>query len=141
MNKQYISGMLTGILMMICIIFGFALASINNNIFGQQTTPTPPVTATTEALPTETFPPSSPLPSITPANTLLPPPTFEPPTATLSPSQTPTLTPTAELRIDVPPPEGLQGLSSPTAEGETEVGCSTRSPSICMHRLGSTHSI
>lgn len=126
MNKQYISGMVTGILMMVGVLFGFALATINNNMFGQGTTPTPPVTATAEAMPTETFPPSSPLPSITPSNTLLPPPTFEPPTATLRPSETPTITPTAELRLDVPPPEGIQGLSTPTLEGLAEVVCEKR---------------
>jgi len=126
MNKNYVSGMVTGILMTVCVLLGFALANINNTMFGQGTTPTPPVTATAEALPTETFPPSSPLPSITPSKTLKPPPTFAPPTATLRPSETPTASPTAELRLDVPPPEGIQGLISPTAEGVSEVVCEKR---------------
>lgn len=126
MNKQYIGGIVTGVLMMVCVLFGFALANINNNMFGQQQTPTPPPTLTPIQEPTETFPPSSPLPSLTPVNTLKPPPTFEPPTATLPPSQVPSLTPTSTLRFNIPAPEGLQGLSSSTPEGETEAVCEKR---------------
>lgn len=126
MNKNYIGGFVTGILMMVGVIFGFALSNINNNIFGQQPTPTPPASATQDASPTETFPPSSPLPSRTPTSTLLPPPTFDPPTATLRPSEVPSATATIVLRLDVPAPEGLQGIPSPTLADATEAVCQKR---------------
>jgi LysM repeat protein len=126
MNRNYISGIVTGILMAVSLLLGFMLARVDTDNFGQETTPTPPIIATIEASPTETFPPSSPLPSITPSQTLRPPPTFEPPTATLPPSQTPTITPSATLRFDVPPPEGLQGLPSPTSVEDTEAVCEKR---------------
>jgi len=126
MNRQYISGIVTGVLMMVCVLLGFALASIDTSIFGQQPTPTPPASATQEASPTETFPPSSPLPSLTASQTLKPPPTFEPPTATLRPSDVPSATPTSTLQLNVPPPEGLQGLASPTSADATEAVCEKR---------------
>lgn len=126
MNRQYISGVMTGILMMICVLLGFALANIDTSMFGQQPTPTPPASLTAVPSPTETFPPSSPLPSLTPVNTLKPPPTFEPPTATLPPTEIPSATPTATLRLNVPPPDGLQGLASPTIAGATESVCQKR---------------
>lgn len=126
MSKQYVSGIVTGILMVVCLFLGFALANIDTSIFGQQPTPTPPASATPDASPTETFPPSSPLPSLTPSQTLRPPPTFEPPTATPQPSEIPSVTPTSTLSLNVPPPEGLQGLQSPTPEGATEEVCQKR---------------
>ena len=126
MSKQYIGGIVTGILMVVCLFLGFMLARLSIETFGQQPTPTPPDSATLTVPPTETFPPSSPLPSLTPSQTLRPPPTFEPPTATLPPSLTPTTTPTQSLRLDVPPPEGLQGFPSPTIEGDTEIVCEKR---------------
>jgi len=126
MNRQYISGIVTGVLMMVCVLLGFALANIDTSMFGQQPTPTPPNSATPEVSPTETFPPSSPLPSLTPSQTLKPPPTFEPPTATLRPSDVPSATPTSTLQLNVPPPDGLQGLASPTNADATDVVCQKR---------------
>lgn len=126
MNRQYISGMVTGALMILCVLLGFVLANVNTSMFGQQPTPTPPNSATPDASPTETFPPSSPLPSVTPSQTLLPPPTFEPPTATLRPSDVPSATPSPTLQLNVPPPDGLQGLSTATLAGATEAGCEKR---------------
>lgn len=120
MNKQYISGIVTGILMAFCVLLGFALAQIDiNTIFGQQTTPTPPMTATPEALPTETFPPSSPLPSLTPSQTLKPPPTFEPPTATVQASNTPTRTPAPTLNFDTSSSGSTLGLPGATVTDTT----------------------
>ena len=46
MNRQYISGMVTGALMILCVLLGFVLANVNTSMFGQQPTPTPPNSAT-----------------------------------------------------------------------------------------------
>ena len=72
---------------------------------------------------TATIPPTTPLPTLTPSQTLKPPPTFEPPTATLSPSLTPSVTPTTVLNLDVSIP-GLRGAESPTPS--TTPGCKPR---------------
>jgi LysM repeat protein len=126
MNKQYISGIVTGVLMMVSVLFGMMLANIDLSMFAQQPTPTAPSSATPALAPSETFPPSSPLPSLTPSQTLKPPPTFEPPTATPRPSDVPSATPTSTLQINVPPPDGLQGLVSPTDATTTSGVCEKR---------------
>lgn len=126
MNKNYLGGFVTGVLMMLGVLIGLLLANIDDSIFAQQPTPTPPASATIDASPTETFPPSTPLATRTPRPTLLPPPTFEPPTATSEPSLTPSITPTSTLSLDVPPPEGLQGLTSPTAVESAQAECQKR---------------
>lgn len=125
-RRSYISGMVSGILLAVGILFGFLLARFDSDIFAQQATPTVPASNTPEILPTETFPPSSPLPSVTPQATLRPPPTFEPPTATLPPSLTPSPTPTTSLRLDVTAPVGLQGISTATLEGAESEVCEKR---------------
>jgi LysM repeat protein len=114
MSKQYIGGIITGILMAVSLLLGFMLARIDSNIFAQQPTPTPPASATPSLTPTDTIIPSSPLPTLTPSQTLKPPPTFEPPTAVVLPTNTPSITPTTALDVNIPPLEGVQGLPSPT---------------------------
>jgi LysM repeat protein len=73
--------------------------------------------------PSETIPPSTPLPSLTPSSTLRPPPTFEPPTATVQPSLTPTVTPTAPIDLSISIP-GLHG--GETATPSSTPGCEPR---------------
>lgn len=126
MSRQYVGGIVTGVLMVLCLFLGFLLARMDSNVFGQQSTPTPPASNTPALEPSETFPPSSPLPSLTPSQTLKPPPTFEPPTATLPPSLTPSPTPTVALRLDLPPPEGIQGFPTATTEVTQEAECEKR---------------
>lgn len=117
MSKQYIGGIITGILMAFSMLLGFLLARADTDVFAQRATPTPPFTAT--VIPTSTFPPSSPLPTLTPSQTLLPPPTFEPPTVTPQPTQPPTITATSTLRVNVAVPQGLRGYPSPTVASST----------------------
>lgn len=73
--------------------------------------------------PTETIPPYTALASLTPSQTLRPPPTFEPPTATVAASDTPSVTPTGVLNLEVSVP-GLQGIASPTPDSTP--GCTPR---------------
>ena len=132
MNKQYIGGIVTGLLMAVSLALGFVLARVDTDMFAQQPTPTPPPSVTrfvlpTETItPTETIPPSSPLPTLTPSQTLRPPPTFEPPTATVQASRTPSLTPTVTIQVDVVGVPGLQGLPNSNNDTDTTATCEKR---------------
>lgn len=58
-------------------------------------------------------------PEASATNTLMPPPTLEPPTSTPPGSPTPSLTPTLSVIVTANV-EGIQGLPSPTVQGEPE---------------------
>lgn len=107
-------------------IGGLLLPRLQNQLAPEQMMITQVVQQATSE-PSETFPPTTPLASLTPpppTNTLRPPPTIEPPTEQPPATNTPTLTPTSYLVVEMTIP-GLRGLetSTPTGTGE---GCKPR---------------
>lgn len=125
MAKNWISRLLTVVLMVICVELGVLISRTNQTMVPAQqdvtnqateslledaaNTPTPGASPTA----TETIPPNTPLATLTPSRTLIPPPTFEPPTLTPMPSFTPfpSATPTLLSGITIP---GLRGAETPT---------------------------
>ena len=88
MGRNWVSRLLTVVLMVVCIELGVLISRTNQSqVPAQQevsTTPpdSPPLTATQPPPPSETIPPNTPLATLTLSRTLIPPPTFEPPTLT-----------------------------------------------------------
>lgn len=120
MSKQHIGGLITGILVVISLLS----ACVDTNWLDQWTSLTLPASLNATLIVAQIA--ASSVPSFTPTNTLRPPPTFEPPTATLAPSNTPTITPTATLLLNIAPPPGLRGYPSPTVTAEVITGCQKR---------------